>query len=329
MMDEPPRSAGHEVEFSVVVPVYDTVAEVEQLVERLVRVFDAPLGATREIILVDDGSPNPETWPNLETLAERFPEVHAIRLSRNFGKASAVLCGFEAARGEWVVTMDDDLQHLPEDLPKLAEMRDHDVVMGAYRTKNHSLSKRVTSRIKNWFDRILAGKPRHLVSNPYRMHKASVVRAICQMKSPYPFISAMMYYVTTDIATVEIEHGVREGRKSSFGFARRVQSFSNLLINRSAFLMRLVAFAGLFVSALSGLGGGAYLLSGALSSESITFERTLLITLLFVSGLVLFAIAVIGEYLTRILVGVERRPPYLVRQVALAQPNTAEEVGRS
>ncbi len=320
MSDEADRG---EVVYSVVVPVYNTVESVRELVERLTRVFEDEVGEPYEIILVDDGSENAQTWATLEQLVREWPCVVAIRLTRNFGKASAMICGFERARGDWVVTMDDDLEHLPEDLPRFIAQRDHDVVMGSYEKRNHPLSKRITSRVKNWFDRVLAGRPANMVTNPYRLHNAGVVRAICAMKGPYPFISAMMYYATRDIVTVTITHGTPANRSSQFNARRRLRSFATLLINRSAFLTRAIAIVGLLISAIALIAGGYHLGRSVFGDGSFTFQDTMLICLVVVNGLVLSAVAVTGEYLTRTLAGVERRPPYLVRQVLDGGPTAA------
>lgn len=310
-----------DTEYSVVVPVYETVESVRELVTRLRSVLDT-FATTYEIILVDDGSTTPQTWRTLEDLAAAYSEVTAVRLTKNYGKAAAVICGFEHAAGRWVVTMDDDLQHLPEDLPAFVELREHDVVMGAYREKNHPLAKRVTSGIKGWFDRVIAGKPRHLVSNPYRLHKAWVIKAICDMTSPYPFVSAMMYHTTTDIVSVEIEHGVRTGRRSQFTFRRRLKSFSNLLINRSSFVLRVIAIVGIVVGLLAAVVVVVVVIAGGVDSE-VSMVALVGAVLIGLNGLMLVATAVIGEYLTRVLVGIERRPAFLVREIVGARRDRA------
>ena len=195
----------------------------------------------------------------------------------------------------------------------MVAQRDHDVVMGKYRQRRHPFLKRLTSRIKNWFDSALAGKPRDLVSNPYRVHKASVIQAICRMQGPYPFISAMMYYATHDIVQVEVEHGERTGRPSQFNLRRRLKSYTNLIINRSAFLIRAATILGLTISMVA-VGAGLYLLIDGVVGDGSSGWNALLVALTFTNGMVLFALGVVGEYATRILVGVERRPPYLVRE---------------
>ena len=118
--------------YSVVVPCYNSDVSLPQVVERIAAVFKTQLRESFEIVMVDDGSPDAGTWARLQELAGRYPEVRAIRLARNFGKPGAMLCGYSAARGQWIIAMDDDLQHAPEDVPKLLAAKEHDVVMGVF-----------------------------------------------------------------------------------------------------------------------------------------------------------------------------------------------------
>ncbi len=217
------------ITYSVVIPVYNSTDSLKELTERLTKVFTNSVRDTYEILFIDDASPNPETWNVLEDLAEQHVEVKSIQLRRNFGKAGAILCGFAQAQGQYIFTLDDDLQHLPEDIPKFIEYRDHDVVMGAYTHKQHAFSKRLTSRIKGWFDRKIAGKPPHLQTTPFKLYKAEIIESMLNMTTPYPFISALMYYTTRDIVTVDIDHGLREYGQSAFTFRKRLTYFSNLL----------------------------------------------------------------------------------------------------
>ena len=138
--------------YSVVVPVYNSGRSVIELVERFRKVFEETLRVRYEIILVDDGSEMSSTWPILEKLVQENPNVVAIRLTRNFGKAGAVLCGLRHMRGRWVATIDDDLQQWPEDFPELVKYEDHDVVVAQFIVRKDRCSKKLTSWIKGRFD---------------------------------------------------------------------------------------------------------------------------------------------------------------------------------
>lgn len=302
------------VTYSIVVPVYNSTQSLIELVERVDRVFKCSVKETYEIILIDDASPNQETWFVMKNLAQHYPEVQIIQLMRNFGKHGAVLCGFRQARGDYIFTLDDDLQHCPEDMPKFIDQKDHDVVIGAFVHKEHPLFKQITSRIKGWFDHKLVGKPAHIKNGPYKLYNAAVVEAMLQIKTPYPFISALMFYATQDIVMVEIEHSKRKFGKSGFTLKKMFRSFSNLLINNSSFLLQIVAVIGISISGISFLTGLFFVGKNIIIGIGVPGWTSLIVVTLVTNGLILFSVGVIGEYLIRIISSIENRPAYIVRK---------------
>lgn len=302
------------IEYSVVIPVYNSSDSLPELVAQLTQVFEEEVRATYEIIMIDDASPSPDTWPALERLAKQYPSLVIVQLMRNFGKTGAVLCGFEAARGDYVFTMDDDLQHHPSDIPKFIEKKSHDVVMGVYAQRHHPWFKRLTSRIKAWFDHILIGKPKHLTINPFRLYRADITRSMLAIQTPYPFIPALMFYVTHDIVTVTIQHSDRKYGQSNYTTLKRLQTFSNLLINNSSLLLRTTALLGIIVAALSFGITIYFFVKNLIHNIPVPGWTSLFVAMLGTNGLILFAIGVMGEYLVRIAIGIEKRPPYIARR---------------
>lgn len=300
--------------YSVVIPVYNSTRTLPELVARLDAVF-AGTGASHEVIFVDDGSPNVETWPVLKELSLLHAQVQSIRLARNFGKAGAVMCGMRHAAGEWVITIDDDLQHAPEDIPALLAERDHDVVMGHFATgKKHSFLKRLTSGIKGYFDARILGRPKGIRMSPFKLFRAQVVRHMLAIETTHPFIPALMLYATRDIVQVEVTHHPRQHGKSAFNLRRRLRQFSNLIFGNSSLVLQGVAILGVSIALFSFLYGawliGSYLTFG----RSVPGWTSLMVITLTLGGMIMFSIGVIGEYLIRIIEGIEKRPPYLERE---------------
>lgn len=300
--------------FSVVVPCFDTAESLERLAERVRRVFTETLEASYELVFVDDGSSNPRTWPTLEALAKRDPQVRLLRLSRNFGQHAATLCGLEAARGSHVLTLDDDLQHRPEDIPALVEAREHDIVVARFRSKRHSLFKRLTSRAKGWLDRVLIGKPKGVHLSSFRLLRRTVVDGMLAAYTPYPFIPALMLAVSRDVVNVAAVHGRREEGETTYTVRRMLALTTNLLINNSAILLTLVGHVGVLVSLASFGYAGLVVAQKLLYDTQVSGWSSLMVTTLFIGGLLLFAVGVIGEYLIRIIAAVERKPMYWVRE---------------
>jgi len=317
-------ASGEKINISVVIPCYNSDESLVQLVAGLQKLFNDIVRESYEIILVDDGSPSPGTWPTLVGLSNKYPEVLALQLTRNFGKPGALMCGYSQARGNWIVAMDDDLQHLPEDIPLFLEQRQHGLVMGRFKSRKHPRWQQVTSNMKGWLDYKMLGKPRHVYLSPFHMIRRDVVDAMLDIKTPTPHIGALMMHVTRDVAMVNVNHQPREYGKSNFTFARRVKQFSNLLINNSSLLLNLVATLGILISLLSMIYG-MYIAFRRLflGAEIIEGWTSLMVVTLVIGGILMFSLGVVGEYLLRIINGLENRPAFVVGK----QAGTGRQLG--
>lgn len=297
---------------SVVIPVYDSPA-LDELVARIDAVFTARPGDRYEVVFVDDRSPDPAVWAALERLAVPGGPVRALQLTRNFGQHAATLCGLRAARGDVVVTMDDDLQHDPADLPRLLAHAAHDVVIGELRAKRHGPLTRLTSRVKGWFDRLLIGKPPGLQLSAYRVLSRTVVDGVLAMRVTRPFLPALLFHVTRDVVGVPVDHHPRRGGRSGYTFARRLRLFTDLVIDNSSLVLRLVGYVGLAAAGASGPAAVLVVYRKLVHGIPVAGWASLFAGLLLFGGLTLFGLGVVGEYLIRIVERSERRPAYVVR----------------
>jgi dolichol-phosphate mannosyltransferase/undecaprenyl-phosphate 4-deoxy-4-formamido-L-arabinose transferase len=297
---------------SIVIPVYNSRV-LDTLVGRIRAAFIG-LADTCEIVLVDDCSPDPEVWPALVRLAQADACVRAIQLTRNFGQHAATLCGLREARGDFVITMDDDLEHRPEDIPRFLAMREHDVVIAQFRDKNHDLAARAGSRVKGTFDALILGKPKNIQLTSYRMLSRVVVDGVLAIRTAHPFFAALMLHVSKDIAGLPLEHGARPHGRSNYTLRRRLRLFTDLIIHNSSLVLRLVGQIGLAMSALSGLMAAYIVYRKLAHSIGVVGWTSLLTAQLLIGGLLLFSVGVVGEYLVRIIESSEARPTYYVRR---------------
>lgn len=300
--------------YSLVIPVYNSVESLTELVSRIAQVFENSIKQPYEIIFIDDASTNKRTWPLIEELVKKHSHIKGVQLMRNFGKNGALMAGFEEVKGLYVITLDDDLQHRPEDIPNLIREKEHDIVIGMFGNKEHSFFKKTVSRLNGWFEKKLIHKPAHIKSGPYRLLKAEVVKAMLNIRTPYPSIPALMYYVSRDVVNVEVQHDRRTYNKSEFTLGKMWKTFSNLLINNSSFLLKVIAFIGITISLLSFILGIYFIIKKLTVGTSVQGWASLMVTLLFIGGLILFSLGVVGEYLLRIINGIERKPSYLIRK---------------
>ena len=298
--------------YSIVIPAYNSDETLVELVERFEMLFEQHVKESFEIILVDDGSTNPKTWGTLESLAEKS-NICAIGLMKNYGKPSAIVCGLSHARGQWVLTIDDDLQQKPEDLLKLIEFRKHDVVVGEFSEKQHSFGVRLSSKIKSRFDSLILRLPCPM--SPLKLIKAEVIRGMLDISTPRPFIPALLSGVTQDFVSVPISHYPSQIGKSRYTYWRRLKQFSNLLVGNSSLMLRAIGAIGTLAS-FTGFIFALYTFMRVLMGQEIVpgWASLVVINLTF-GGLILIGLGINGEYLLRILENSSKKPAYVIRRI--------------
>jgi glycosyltransferase involved in cell wall biosynthesis len=298
-------------DYSVVVPVYNTGDCLRELVVRLQNVFAKTVKASAEIILVDDGSTDDETRALLQSLAKEAG-VMVVRLTRNFGKPGAVLCGLKASRGDWVITIDDDLQQSPEDIPLLLAHKDHDMVTASHGRKSHSLMQRLTSAIKAGFDRSVLGYQVKL--SPLKLIRRHVVDGMLDIQTNRPFIPALIRQVTHDVVAVQIEHHKNAHGPSRYTFGKRWRQFTDLLVGNSDFLMQMFTRIGFLVAGFSFLLALVVIVRKLMDIPTQSGWSSLMVAILLIGGLNLAAIGITGQYFIRILDITSKKPAFVERE---------------
>ena len=218
----------------------------------------------------------------------------------------------EHARGQWIVTLDDDLQQRPEDIPALTAHENHDVVVAQFEERYHGPFTLAASWIKSHFDRVILNIPCRI--SPLKLIRAPVVHAICRLRTNRPFIPAMLGNVTDDFFPVVVRHEPSAHGRSRYTLGRRIRQFSDLLIGNSNLLLRCVGGFGVLV-ATWGMIYAVYVvfrrLFGTLHEPG--WATLVAINLVF-GGLTLITLGIVGEYLIRILDGNMGKQPFVVRE---------------
>lgn len=311
-----------EVVLSVVVPVYGSEKILASLHQRLTAVLDE-VGQTYEIVFVDDCGPG-QTWPELCRLAGLDPRVMAVQLMRNSGQSSATLCGLAHAKGHIMVTLDDDLQHLPEELPKLLEalQEDVDVVMGVPAEPRHSLFRRLGSEAIHHLNAMMMGRDPRLRFSSYRVMRRGVCDAMLRMRTLNPALGMMIDSVTRRIVNVEVAHAARHAGKSGYTFQKLLSMTMSNLIGQSMLPLRFLAAiggAGIVLSLIFSLVlVGRYIFGGV----GVPGWTSTVLLILFLSGFNFFAFALLGEYVLRILQQANQTPQYVIREVRQTKRST-------
>lgn len=312
---------------TVVVPVYNSETTLRELTARLHPVL-ADHAGEYEVILVNDGSRD-RSWDVICDLAARHTWVRGISMMRNYGQHNALLCGIRAARGEIVVTMDDDLQHPPEEIPKLLgrlRSNDCDVVYGTPHALPHSLMRNLLSRFtKQVLARVMGIRSIRDIS-AFRGLRANLRQAFEGFHSPHLVLDVLLSWGTTRFAIVTVSHEPRRVGTSNYSSLRLINQVLLVLTGFSTAPLRLATLVGFGFTLLGALTlfyvVAHYFLSG--SVPGFTFLASILS--LF-SGAQLFALGIIGEYLARIFNRSIERPTYVIgATIGGKNPVSEEEV---
>jgi undecaprenyl-phosphate 4-deoxy-4-formamido-L-arabinose transferase len=303
------------MDLSVVIPVYRSAATLPQLLARLRAVLDGT-GLDYEIVCVEDGSPD-DSWRALEALRRQRPDrVVLVQLMRNFGQHNALMCGFRHARGQHVVTMDDDLQHPPEEVPKLLaaiKAADFDVVYGVYDTKRHGSWRNLGSLVVNAFYRAVFRLPIRVTA--FRIMRRPLVESILSYTLNFTYIDGLLAWNTQRIGQVTVEHQPRAKGRSGYSLGKLVVLALNLFTNFSLLPLQLVSLCG-FVVAMAGFAAALYyLVQYLLHQVVVPGYASIIIAVLVLGGLQLLSLGIVGEYLGRLHLNVNRKPQYVERCV--------------
>lgn len=304
-----------DVEVSVVIPVYNSEKSLNELYDRLLKVLEEN-AKHYEIIFIDDGSRD-NSWEILEKLNYSNKNVRIIQLMKNFGQHNALMCGFNYAKGEYIITMDDDLQHPPEEIPKMLEAiksdSNYDVIIGKPVEKKHSLYRNFLSWAANYLNVYFYNKPYDLKMGAFRIIKRNIINEIINYKLPNPTIGPLLLVLTSRIENVIVEHKPRSYGSSNYTFRKIVKISFDTVVHNSSLPLKLVSLLGFAVSLLSFGLGLYYLYRKIVYGIPVIGWTTLLVSNLFLFGIVLLSFGIMGEYILRIVRTTQNNPQYTVR----------------
>lgn len=299
-------------DLSIVVPVYNGAKTVPRVVEESIRELGDVL---LEIVLVNDGSSD-ESRVVCRELVSRFrPTVKYVELARNFSEHNAVMAGLQCSGGAFVAIMDDDCQNPPSEVRKLLDelAKGYDVVYSYYAVKRHGFWRNLGSRFNDLVARFMLNKPRDLYLSSFKAMNRFLVDQLAVYTNPYPYLDGLILQTTSNIGKVRVEHHAREVGRSQYTFRKLVALWSNMATNFSIFPLRIAAYVGFFF-ALCGFGVGMFVLWEKLNHPNLPIGyASIVVSVLVIGGVQCFMLGMLGEYLGRLFLTVNRRPQYVIR----------------
>jgi undecaprenyl-phosphate 4-deoxy-4-formamido-L-arabinose transferase len=296
---------------SVVIPVYRAAKSLPELYRRLTAVLERHPGGFEILFVEDCGGDN--SWEVICQLAAEDPRIKGIQLSRNFGQHAATICGFAHARGDWVATIDDDLEQPPECLLDLyyKAMEGYTLVYGIYPQRSHKAWRNITSNIARWLFRKAIPSLNHEYTS-YRLIWGDIARAMTQFDSPFPFVDGYLSWLTSNYATVEVSHSARAHGDSNYTFKKLFIHTINIFATFSDLPLRIATWIGL-MTFMSGMVWLAVILGGKLlGGITVSGYASIMAAILLFGGVQLLMLGIFGEYLGRMNFKSSKKPLFLV-----------------
>jgi dolichol-phosphate mannosyltransferase/undecaprenyl-phosphate 4-deoxy-4-formamido-L-arabinose transferase len=303
------------IDYSIVIPVFNAQNTLPQLYDELI-VNMEQLDAAFEILFVDDCSRD-TSWDTITELAASDPRVCGLLLMRNSGQGAATMAGFAHARGGIVVTLDDDLQNPPYEIPRLLKfMQEHpgiDVVFGRPHQKQHNVWRRIGSTLVNYISNLMFEQPSGFKLTSFRVMRREVVEPLLRLNVIEPAIGALLTTLTKRLANVDVDHRPRVEGRSGYSVSKLLRATITKFLGFSTFPLRFIATIGMLGIAFSIVLGVIVFFRYILGNITVPGWTTLSLLLVGLSGFTFLAFGIIGEYVQQILISVRRTPTFVVR----------------
>lgn len=300
---------------SFVIPCYRSELTIESVTEEIIETVSQMDGYDYEIICVNDCSPD-RVYSVLERLAAADHKIKVINFAKNMGKHAAVLAGYRFVAGEYVVTLDDDMQCPVYDLPRLLEPVEQDqcdASCARYEKKHQAWWKNLGSAINNKMSEVLLQKPKGMNFGNFSVYKRFVADAMAEYPNPYPYLEGLLLRTTGRIMMVDMQERERgDGLQTGYTLKKSAKLLVNGLTAFSVLPLRISAMIGV-IAALLGFVLGLVMIVQKILNPSVPLGYTSTVVLqLFMSGLILMSLGMLGEYVGRIYISINKSPQYVI-----------------
>lgn len=303
------------MKLSFVIPCYRSENTIETVVQEICDTVATRSGTDYEIVLVNDCSPD-GVWQVIKRLAANDNHIKGICLAKNFGQHCALMAGYGQATGDYVISLDDDGQTPASESFKLVDKLEEgfDVVYGYYEHSAQHLFRRFGTWVNKKMAEAIIGQPKTLRTTSFFIMRKFIVEEIVRYPHPFAYISGLVFRATKNLGNVEVQHRRRIEGESGYTIAGLIGLWINGFTAFSVKPLRAATFIGL-LCALVGFVAGLYVVYQKFLNPEIPVGYTsMLATLLFVGGMIMFLLGLIGEYVGRIYISINQSPQYVVRE---------------
>lgn len=299
--------------YSIVIPVYRSEEVLTTTVESILE-EQKRQGFNTEIVLVEDGSPD-LSWAKARALANKYDNVKAIRLTKNYGQHTAVYCGLSHCDGDYIITMDDDGQNPATEIHKLIHKIEegYDAVFGKFPQKKHAFYRKIGTKVVRYLNDAIFNLPENLTLSNFRIITKETAQNMLQHATNYPYIPGLILLSGSSFANVDTLHKKREVGQSNYSLGKILKLMSRLLINYSSYPLKVLGYIGLAFTIIP-LSIAAYAVFNAFYNGSeVKGWTSLMVVLSLFNAILILMISIIGIYLSR-LMNQNSQPSYLIRE---------------
>lgn len=303
------------MKLSFVIPCYRSENTIETVVQEIRDTIATRPGTDYEIVLVNDCSPD-GVWQVIKKLASEDKHIKGICLAKNFGQHSALMAGYGQATGDYIISLDDDGQTPASESFKLVDKLEegYDVVYGYYKHSRQHLFRRFGTWVNKKMAEAIIGQPKTLRTTSFFIMRKFIVDEIVRYPNPFAYISGLVFRATKNLGNVEVQHRRRLEGESGYTIAGLIGLWINGFTAFSVKPLRAATFIGV-ICALVGFVAGLYVVYQKFLNPEIPVGYTsMLATLLFVGGMIMLLLGLIGEYVGRIYISINQSPQYVVRE---------------
>lgn len=298
------------IEYSVIIPVYNSSHTLKELYNRIVKTLSE---YTFEVIFVDDGSTD-NSWETIKEIQKEFSAT-GYRLSKNYGQHNATLCGLINCSGKYAVTIDDDLQTPPEEIKKLIVAMNAintDVIYGVYHNQKQKILKSTLRKTLMYLTNIFYSKKKEASS--FRLINNNIILCISKHNQSIISIDEIILWYTDKISNIEVQHFARKHGESGYSVLSLSKIAFSVLFSYYSFPLNLIISIGFYTSIFSISLGLFYLIKKIFFNVSIEGWTSLIVSILFSTGLIVFSLGITGRYVLQILSNQYKKPGYNISE---------------
>ena len=299
---------------SIIIPVYNSEKTIGCVVEKTISAIENYY--KYEIILINDGSIDNSSQV-CKNIVDKNSSIRLINLSKNFGQHNAILAGLRFVKGDYIIFLDDDLETIPDEIPKLLNkiQEGYDVVYANYENKKNNFFRNIGTAINNLMSRLLLNKPKHVRTSSFFIIRKYLVKELIKYKGPYPYMSGLIFRTTNNIGVVYTKLGSRIHGSSNYNFKKLLSLWTNGFTNFSVKPLRISFFLGVLISIISFILAIIFIIRKIINPEIFIGWTSIIVVLLFFSGIQLVVMGFIGEYIGRVFLSLNKQPQYIIKEI--------------